>query len=233
MRACRVRNEPRVGGLYAIVNLPSLGVGLETRVGALMAGGVRWIQLRHKGAQRDEILAEAFARVDRMCTRLGARIVLNDAPALALQLGDQKSSEGAFWGVHLGQTDLDQARTELGPDWREQLLRAKVGLGISTHSEAQVDEARSLSPGYLGLGPIWPTSSKADTEAVVGLERLRAVCCATAVPLFAIGGIDLERAKLCAQAGAAGVACISALEGADATAIEIAARTMKDALRPA
>ena len=64
---------------------------------------------------------------------------------------------------------------------------------------------------YLGFGPIFATSSKTNAEAVVGLETLQSACYSSLHPVVAIGGINAERGTECLEAGAAAVACISAL----------------------
>jgi thiamine-phosphate pyrophosphorylase len=110
--------------------------------------------------------------------------------------------------VHLGQDDLPPAaaRALLGP-------RALIGL--STHDLLQV-RAAALEPiDYVALGPIFPTSSKAKPDAVVGLETLREAAALVPHPLVAIGGITRDTAREVALAGASGVAVISALMARD------------------
>ena len=107
-------------------------------------------------------------------------------------------------GVHLGQGDLplDLARKIMGPD--------KL-IGISTHNPDQVREATAGKPDYLGFGPIFKPGSKQDHDPVVGLEGLRAMRRLTSMPVFAIGGIQIEQAGEVMRAGANGVAVISAI----------------------
>jgi thiamine-phosphate pyrophosphorylase len=107
-------------------------------------------------------------------------------------------------GVHLGQEDLplDLARKVMGPD--------KL-IGVSTHNPDQVREATAERPDYLGFGPIFKPGSKQDHDPVVGLEGLRAMRSLTPLPVFAIGGIQIDRAGEVLHAGADGVAVISAI----------------------
>ena len=129
-------------------------------------------------------------------TEVGSLLIVNDRCDLAVAVDAD--------GVHLGQGDLPiaYARRLLGPD--------KI-IGLSTHSVAQVQEAMRGQPDYLGFGPIFSTSTKADHDPVVGLEGLRAVRALTRLPIFAIGGITAETAGKVMAAGADGLAVVSAV----------------------
>ena len=120
---------------------------------------------------------------------LPVTFVVNDDVDAALAL--------AADGVHLGQGDPGAERARA----------AGLLLGRSVSTLAQALEADA---DYLGAGPIWETPSKTDAEAAMGLEGLRAICTAVAVPVVAIGGIDAANASECIRAGAAGVAVIRA-----------------------
>jgi len=156
-------------------------------VARLAGAGARFIQLRVK--EKDET---AVARETRealaICAKAGAALVVNDYWRVAID-------EGAPW-VHLGQTDLDRA--DIGA-----IRKAGVKLGISTHDEAELERALKLEPDYVALGPICFTRLKAMAFAPQGLERIgtwkRRIGW---VPLVAIGGLNVERAKLCLAAGA-------------------------------
>ena len=111
---------------------------------------------------------------------------------------------GSFDGVHLGQGDLhlDLARKVMGQN--------KL-IGISTHNPDQVREATAGKPDYLGFGPIFKPYSKQDHDPVVGLEGLRAMRSLTSLPVFAIGGIQIDQVGEVTRVGANGVAVISAI----------------------
>jgi thiamine-phosphate pyrophosphorylase len=106
-------------------------------------------------------------------------------------------------GVHLGQEDLPVLAA------RELLGDAKI-IGLSTHNGEQVEAAQALSADYIAVGPIFATSTKADTEPVVGLEGLRSLRGRTTKPLMAIGGVTVANAAAVIEAGADSVAVISA-----------------------
>ena len=110
-------------------------------------------------------------------------------------------------GVHVGQDDLpvESARALVGP--------GKL-IGYSTHVLEQVREADRSTADYIAFGPIFPTASKENPDAVVGLEGLAEARKATRKPLVAIGGITLENARAVIEAGADSVAVIRGLLGA-------------------
>ena len=158
--------------------------------------------------------AYVYARVLRQAaSEAGSLFIVNDRCDLAMAVNAD--------GVHLGQDDLPvaYARTLLGPD--------KI-IGLSTHDMAQVRAAEIARPNYIGFGPIYSTSTKADHDPVVGLQGLAAARALTTLPIFAIGGITAESAGDVIAAGADGVAVISAiLNASDSTA---AVRTFQQSL---
>ncbi len=156
-------------------------------VARLVGVGAKLIQLRVK--DRDEAtVARETREALAVCADAGANLVVNDFWRVAID-------EGAPW-VHLGQGDLDGADIPA-------IRRASLGLGVSTHDDAELERALELEPDYVALGPIYPTILKAMAFAPQGLERIgdwkRHL---GAVPLVAIGGLNPERAKLCLKAGA-------------------------------
>ncbi|HEX4044891.1 MAG TPA: bifunctional hydroxymethylpyrimidine kinase/phosphomethylpyrimidine kinase [Gammaproteobacteria bacterium] len=130
----------------------------------------------------------------------GVRLFINDDWRLAL-------AEGAY-GVHLGQSDL------VDVDWHA-LRQAGIRVGISTYSYADFARARAIRPSYVGIGPVYPTTSKQINKPPVGLERLRQYCQLLDCPVVAIGGINWERLPGVLATGIAGVAVISAVTKAE------------------
>jgi thiamine-phosphate pyrophosphorylase len=157
--------------------------------------GVRLFQYRDKQAtMKDAYLCARALR--QAAAETDSLFIVNDRCDLALAVDAD--------GVHLGQEDLPiaYARRLLGP--------GKI-IGLSTHTQAQVQEAVGAQPDYIGFGPIFSTSTKTDHDPVVGLEGLRAARALTTLPLFAIGGITAESSPMIMAAGANGVAVISAI----------------------
>jgi len=107
-------------------------------------------------------------------------------------------------GVHLGQEDIPPAAARA-------ILEKNQIIGFSTHSIAQVREARNMPVQYIGFGPVYGTSTKANASPTVGLRRLQDACRASHVPVVAIGGIGLDQVRPVLDAGAASAAIISSL----------------------
>ena len=155
---------------------------------ARLAGvGARFVQLRVK--EKDEAWVASEVRdALAICAKTGAALIVNDYWRIAID-------EGAPW-VHLGQGDLDDA--DVGA-----IRKSGVKLGVSTHDEVELTRALELDPDYVALGPIYFTRLKAMAFAPQGLGKIGAWKRRIgAIPLVAIGGLNVERAKLCLAAGA-------------------------------
>jgi thiamine-phosphate pyrophosphorylase len=156
-------------------------------VARLVGVGARLIQLRVKDRERFSVSREMRAAL-AICRAAGAQLVVNDYWRIAIQ------ARADF--VHLGQGDLDEADVPA-------IRRAGISLGVSTHDEAELERALALAPDYIALGPIYPTILKQMAFAPQGLARIgewkRRI---GAIPLVAIGGLNVERGKLCLAAGA-------------------------------
>ncbi len=161
-------------------------------VARLAALGVGTIQLRAKDL--DHAAALALVR-DALVAARGAKLVVNDYWRAAIEAGAPH--------LHLGQEDLAQADVPA-------IRRAGITLGLSTHDEAELDNALTHAPDYIALGPIYETTLKAMRFAPQGVARIsewkRRV---GTIPLVAIGGIKLEQAAAIFDAGADSIAVVS------------------------
>jgi thiamine-phosphate pyrophosphorylase len=168
----------------------------EEVLAAALDGGVDVFQLRDKAATDAELL-ELAARARKLCRDAGALFIVNDRPAVAAAADAD--------GVHLGQDDMPvaQARPIVGRD--------RV-VGLSTHSPAQVDAAGDAD--YIGVGPVYPTPTKAGRPGV-GHGLVRYADEHASVPFFAIGGIDLATVDAVVAAGARRVAVVRAIAEAE------------------
>jgi thiamine-phosphate pyrophosphorylase len=179
--------------VYAVVDGPAARPPLEL-VAAFVRGGAAVIQLRLKGAGAGELLRVAL-EARKLCAGR-ALLLVNDRPDVA------KLVEAD--GVHLGQDDLpwQAARAILGP---------RALIGVSTHSDAEIDAAQGAD--YIGFGPIFPTRSKpgVDLPTPHGIDGLRRAVQRSKAPVVAIGGITIENAAEVASAGARCAAAIAAL----------------------
>jgi thiamine-phosphate pyrophosphorylase len=182
--------------LYLVTDQSSTaGRTLTDVVAAAVQGGVTCVQLREKQLNTRDFLAQALLLKELLAPH-GIPLVINDRIDVALACGAQ--------GVHLGQSDMPvmQARRLLPPD---------VFIGWSVETMDDVARSASLSVDYLGVSPIHATPTKTDTQAPWGLDGLRQVRSATALPLVAIGGIHAGNAGAVMAAGADGLAVVSAL----------------------
>ena len=160
----------------------------------LTACGAKLIQLRIKHGD-DALLRREIRSARAACLAAAATLVINDHWRLAI-------GEGVDF-IHLGQEDLDSAD-------RAAIRNAGARLGVSTHSDAELERALAVAPDYLALGPIYFTTLKKMPFAPQGLERIGAWKRRIGgLPLVAIGGITLERAQGCLDAGADCVAVVS------------------------
>lgn len=185
-----------LSGLYVILD-PSVRPDrpLMDVLNAAAEGGARIFQYRNKTASMKAALAQAEP-LRRRARELNVLFLVNDRCDLALALDAD--------GVHLGQTDLPYSNAR-------RLLGRQKCIGLSTHNDEQVKEADSLQPDYIAYGPIFTPVSKIDHDPVVGLGGLTRVRALTSLPLFAIGGIGPQHAKPLFEAGANGIAVISAV----------------------
>ena len=153
----------------------------------LVSVGTRLIQLRIKD-QPDGEIRRQVRQARQACAAAGAQLIVNDYWQAAID-------EGCDY-VHLGQEDLADADIVA-------LRRAGLRIGVSTHDHAELEKGLSIDPDYVALGPIYPTKLKQMPWAPQGVARLaewkRLV---GQRPLVAIGGLTLERARLCLAGGA-------------------------------
>ncbi|MBT2634063.1 thiamine phosphate synthase [Pseudomonas sp. ISL-88] len=165
-------------------------------------GGATLFQFREKGSGsltgEDRFL---FAKqVQDVCRQAGIPFIINDDVELALRLKAD--------GVHIGQDDANAAET-----------RAAIGdmiLGVSAHNVSEVKQAEADGADYVGLGPIYPTETKKDAQAVQGVSLIEAVRRqGVAIPIVGIGGITIANAAPVIEAGADGVSMISAVSQAE------------------
>ncbi|HTD10561.1 MAG TPA: thiamine phosphate synthase [Steroidobacteraceae bacterium] len=160
----------------------------------LASTGVRVVQLRIKDAPPAQLRTQVRAAREA-CAGAAVQLVVNDHWQLALE-------EGCDF-VHLGQADLDNADLAA-------LRRAGVRLGVSTHTDGELERALRLQPDYVALGPIYPTLLKVMPWAPQGLARITEWKARLgAVPLVAIGGLTLERLAGVFAAGADAAAVVT------------------------
>jgi len=180
-------------GLYPVVDSFSW-------IERLLHQGVKTLQLRIKHA--DTVLKrQEIQQSIALAKAHNARLFINDEWQLAI--------EYHAYGVHLGQEDLLEADLAA-------IAKAGLRLGVSTHSDEEIQKVLPLNPSYIALGPVFTTHTKEMAMPPQGLikvaqhvERLKDI------PTVAIGGISLERAAAVLETGVGSIAVVSAITEAD------------------
>jgi thiamine-phosphate pyrophosphorylase len=160
------------------------------------AAGADWIQIREKDLEARALVELArFAAAEMRAMQ--ARVFVNDRL-------DAARAAGAA-GIHLGEKSLP---LETVTEWRRSAGRSDFLIGVSCHSLESACAAERGGADYIFFGPVFATPSKAAFGPPQGIERLREICASVEIPVLAIGGVNLENARACIAAGAAGIAAI-------------------------
>ena len=156
--------------LYAVTDRSWLhGRTLKEQVKEALDGGVTFLQLREKQIDSELFLQEA-QELKELCKQYQVPFVINDDVELALKVDAD--------GVHVGQSDMEAG------DVRKKLGKDKI-IGVSAQTVEQAVMAEKHGADYLGVGAVFPTSSKDDAQ-VVDYESLKAICQAVQIPVIAI-----------------------------------------------
>lgn len=207
------RRVPDLSVYLVTDRLLARGRELVDVVLSAVRGGATVVQLREKEGSARETLELGRALLERL-RPLGVPLIVNDRVDLALALEAD--------GVHVGQGDLppEVARRLLGPD-------ALVGLSITGPGDLSTLDPAVVD--YAGVGPIFPTGSKADATPALGLEEFARLRRLLPVPVVAIGGITAANAADVIATGADGVSVVSAICSADDC--QVAASALLSAVR--
>jgi len=188
--------------LYLLASASASVLPLVVAVEAAIRGGVDLVQLREKDLDDATLLAQARSLL-AVCRAHRVPFIVNDRIAVALELGAD--------GVHLGQDD--------DPIWQARAtLPSGCIVGVSTHTSAELDRALDCHADYVGVGAVFPTSTKTTPVRVSGLADLAPLVARAeeaGVPAFAIGGIDGSNVGQVAAAGMQRIAVCSGILGSD------------------
>jgi len=181
-------------GLYLILTNPVVGYEACARIAVQC--GVPYLQLRMKEEPPEKRLQ--IARVVREITyETGTCFIVNDDLDLARAVDAD--------GLHLGQEDDSVLNARQG--WGE---KGKI-FGLSTHSFQQAKEALKQSPDYLGVGPVFSTSTKKNAGVALGVKEVGRIVQSSPLPCVAIGGINVERREALFDVNVLNFAVISAV----------------------
>ncbi len=201
----------RIGRLHAITDTQMQRRYTHAELAErAIAGGADTVQYRSKSTDIRLMIAEA-SEVGDVCRRAGVPFIVNDRLDLALAVGAD--------GVHLGREDMPIA-------FARRILGSGMIIGGTIRSIEHLLEAERDGADYVGLGPIFGTTSKEVGLAPLGIDVVSEVCRVAVIPVIAIAGITVSNAGLVIAAGAYGVAVIGAIAGG--LDVEVAARGLAE-----
>ncbi|MET3699632.1 thiamine-phosphate diphosphorylase [Bacillus oleivorans] len=213
----RIKQDPlrELLRVYFILGSPNCLQAPEVVLEAAIKGGITLFQFREKGKgclQGEEKLNFA-KKLQSICQSIYVPFIVNDDIDLALEIDAD--------GIHIGQEDEPA-----------DVVRKKIGnkiLGVSAHNLSEAEKAIAAGADYLGIGPIYPTTTKEDAKEAQGLSFIKELRqTGFDIPLVGIGGITAENAGPIVKAGADGVSVITAIS--QAADPEAASRLLRKAV---
>lgn len=191
--------DKRLMRLYAVTDRAwTKDKSLTLQIKEALDGGVTCVQLREKHLENDAFLREAL-EIGALCTKYKVPFIVNDNIEVAL-----KSDAD---GVHIGQEDMDVKSAR-------KILGEKKIIGVSVETVEQALIAERSGADYLGVGAVFPTSTKDDAYSI-SFETLKEICQTVSIPVVAIGGICKDNVLKLKGSGIDGVAVVSAIFNSD------------------
>lgn len=185
--------------LYAVTDRSWVGKQtLYGQVESALKGGATCIQLREKELDEAAFLEEAIA-LKKLCGKYGVPLIINDNVDIAVKCGAD--------GVHVGQSDMAAGNVR-------KAVGDKMIIGVSAQTVEQALAAQKAGADYLGVGAVFPTSTKLDASEV-SRQTLKEICAAVDIPVTAIGGINKSNISELSGTGVDGVALVSAIFAAE------------------
>ncbi len=189
---------------------------LEGCIAGAITAGVDWVQVREKDLPARRLLALADEALGLSRGQGKTRVILNDRLDVAIA--------AKAHGVHLGTRSMPAESVR-------KLAPPEFIVGVSCHSLEEALSAQAAGANYLLIGPIFETPSKLPFGPPLGLAKLREVTSRISIPVFALGGITLDRVAACRENGAAGIAGIRIFQGCDSLVELVKELRREDALR--
>lgn len=185
--------------LYAVTDRSWVGKQtLYEQVESALKGGATCVQLREKELDEAAFLEEAV-EMKKLCAKYGVPFIINDNVQIALKCGAD--------GVHVGQSDMAAGNVR-------KAVGDKMIVGVSAQTVEQALAAQAAGADYLGVGAVFPTSTKSDAREV-SRQTLKDICTAVDIPVTAIGGINKGNMAELSGTGVDGVALVSAIFAAE------------------
>lgn len=185
--------------LYAVTDRSWVGKQtLYEQVESALKGGATCVQLREKELDEAAFLEEAV-EMKKLCAKYGVPFIINDNVQIAMRCGAD--------GVHVGQSDMAAGNVR-------RAVGDKMIVGVSAQTVEQALAAQAAGADYLGVGAVFPTSTKSDAREV-SRQTLKDICTAVDIPVTAIGGINKGNMAELSGTGVDGVALVSAIFAAE------------------
>ncbi len=194
-----MRFDKKYAILYAVTDRAWTGKqNLYEQVESALKGGATCIQLREKNLDEKIFLEEAI-KIKDLCKKYNVPFIINDNVDIAIKCNAD--------GIHVGQEDMAVLEVR-------KLVGDKMIIGVSVQSVDEALDAIKNEADYLGVGAMFSTSTKLDTN-IISFETLKNICNAVNIPVVAIGGIGKNNIMKLAGSKVDGVALVSAIFGAD------------------
>ena len=157
-------------------------------------GGVKIVQLREKKISTKDFYEKAL-KVKEICKNYGALFIINDRLDIAQVVGAD--------GVHLGQSDMPIEKAR-------EILKDKFLIGATARNVEEAKRAELLGADYIGSGAIFGTSTK-DNAKKLEMEELKKIVTSVKIPVFAIGGINIDNVSSLKNIGLQGICAVSGI----------------------
>ena len=157
-------------------------------------GGVKIVQLREKNISTKDFYEKAL-KVKEICKNYGALFIINDRLDIAQAVGAD--------GVHLGQSDMPIEKARV-------ILKDKFLIGATARNVEEAKRAELLGADYIGSGAIFGTSTK-DNAKKLEMEELKKIVASVKIPVFAIGGININNVSSLKNIGLQGICAVSGI----------------------
>lgn len=185
--------------LYLVTDSKMLhGRSLEKVVSEAVRGGVTMVQLREKDISTKQFL-ELALRLKKCLKAYNVPLIINDRLDIAL------ASDAD--GLHIGQNDIPY---EFARKW----LGKNKTIGLSVENIKDTLHANTINVDYIGISPVFGTPTKTDTAQPLGLNGVEDITKISKHPAVGIGGMNIDNAEQVIEAGADGIAVVSAIMAA-------------------
>ena len=171
-----------------------LGKGFYVCIEEAIKGGVKIVQLREKNISTKDFYEKAL-KVKEICKNYGALFIINDRLDIAQVVGAD--------GVHLGQSDMPIEKAR-------EILKDKFLIGATARNVEEAKRAELLGADYIGSGAIFGTSTK-DNAKKLEMEELKKIVASVKIPVFAIGGININNVSSLKNIGLQGICAVSGI----------------------